>query len=187
MKTLIDRLWYLTDGVYAQTVAENEQGRLGHYVRVNRVVDGHRVIVEFGLPAGEPIAAQYHILFHELVHYAADILKTIGLINRQPDEAFVENAAGPLFAFFGCNGLLGGLEPDEVIEWIGQQEKESVDALQESDTRTRGDLVSEFVSAVAVVSKMHARSEWFVAVDALGVSDQALREAIEKLKESSNG
>lgn len=87
---------------------------LGSVQRIpSRQEGGVEVVAVIELRAEQTRTQLLHILIHELIHLAAETLKEFGVIHRQPDEAFVTNASGPLFAALACNGLLTGISIEE--------------------------------------------------------------------------
>ena len=42
--------------------------------------------------------AKHHVMLHELLHLAAEVLVAEGVLKKRPPEAFITNAAGPLLS-----------------------------------------------------------------------------------------
>lgn len=118
---LVGRFMWLNPGQYAKIIEKTDPDALGHVQLVEPYHDGERlVVVEIGLDSSASRAAQFHILLHELLHLAAETLKSSGDIARQPDEAFVTHAAGPLFSFLAANNLISGISSAEVRKWVAE-------------------------------------------------------------------
>lgn len=64
------------------------------------------------------------ILFHEMIHIAAEKLKMSGLVKRQPSEEFVTNLTGTLFLMLALSGLWNGVTPKEARELLEYEEAE---------------------------------------------------------------
>lgn len=71
------------------------------------------------LDAGLDEFGQHAVLIHELLHLTASALKQAGVIKRQPDEAFIANAASQLLIYMGKAGLLKALSPEQIDAVIG--------------------------------------------------------------------
>jgi hypothetical protein len=61
----------------------------------------------------QPEAGKHVILFHELFHYAAELMIQHGIIRRQPDEKFIESAAPIVLTFLVASGLYTGISKEE--------------------------------------------------------------------------
>lgn len=66
----------------------------------------------------QPKTGKHLILLHEIIHLAAEHLKQVGLIKRQPDEKFVTYLAGTIFPMLALSGLWNGVSTEEVNELL---------------------------------------------------------------------
>lgn len=115
---MIPKLLMLNAKQAAEVELEADISTLGSCQRVGtRIVDGVEVVAEIKIQGGLTSAQQHHILIHELIHLTGETLKEVGVTRRQPDEAFVTHAAGPLFAALACNGLLSSVDAEEARSW----------------------------------------------------------------------
>lgn len=84
-------------------------GKLGYFDRNSG---------EIALEINQTDAEKHTILIHELLHFVAETLIQQGIIKRQPDEAFITNAAPGLLAMMVFSGLYTAVSYEEVFNML---------------------------------------------------------------------
>ncbi len=69
---------------------------------------------EIGVRAEADELEKHCIIVHEFLHLTASTLKQAGAITRQPDEAFIVNAATQLTVLLAKAGMLAHVSPADV-------------------------------------------------------------------------
>ncbi|MBY9077260.1 hypothetical protein KIH86_03565 [Paenibacillus sp. HN-1] len=72
---------------------------------------------EIAIEQGLDPVGKHHILFHEMIHLAAEKIEQAGLASP-PSEEFVTYLTGALFPMIVMSGLWDGVKPEEAAEFF---------------------------------------------------------------------
>jgi len=76
---------------------------------------------EIAIRKDQPEAGKHVILLHELLHFTAEVLIQGRVIKRQPDEAFIANAAPVLLLMLVRAGLWTGVSYRQLKAFMQKQ------------------------------------------------------------------